>query len=182
MAKKNKKTEEQELQDGVLESKTVTKIERYFNDVQLAEFRDSLVKLLTEKGTVQDEKKIVTMDHNKRLKEIEKEINETCIKIQTGKETIEAECKVVYDFAEMKKYVKHPDTGETIETLDIDIEDLSMREELEKKAKKNAERKAKYQKQAKDAKKGKKQGRIGFVKPLAIGSGKNQPTVIDVED
>ena len=80
-------------------------------------------------------KKAIVTQFGSEIETIDTEIGSLADKINTGYEHRMMKATVKYDWAKNKKYIIHPETGNTSETLDITEEDRQQKLKLEEEAK-----------------------------------------------
>lgn len=111
-------------------------VDMAFTPEELAEKRELLVDNVQAVDTVKLQKKESVQGYNERLSGIENEIRKLCNEIQKKAERRMEKCKVRYDFDKGFKYILHPQTGEILKSIEIDLEDHAMYEEWKKSKKK----------------------------------------------
>lgn len=115
MAKKKGNKDERSAETRIEKRRCIHK----FTESEINGINENIADLTKKLRKFEDEKKLVSSIVAGTDAEITKAVN---LK-EAGEEEREMDCPVEYDFAKGQKTVKHPETGEIIETLPIKPEE-----------------------------------------------------------
>lgn len=112
--------------------KTIIKsLECNYTDEELSNFKNELVKKLTEVGELQNEKKDFDADKSAKIKSREDDISRLVNNINVGYEFRTIECDVKIDINKDEKYIIRTDTNEVVETLKLRPEEKQTELEID---------------------------------------------------
>lgn len=104
-------------------------VDIHFSPEELAEKSDQLVDSHRIINEIMMERKEAMSEFNKRLSGINKDISKLCSDLTKKFENKMATCQVRYDFDKGLKYILHPQTGDVIKEVELDLDDHRLYEE-----------------------------------------------------